>query len=98
MKDKIMNEDDLRQDFFISDDGYINLRLKVTTEDKVEREKLVAELMGKFYKAEGFELPKSAIIDQLYFHNQNPLTVLKDMKKQVMDDIERIFNNVIDRR
>ena len=92
-----MNEDYLRQDFFISDDGYINLRLKVITVDKVEREKLVAELMGKTYKAEGFELPKSAVIDQLYFHNQTPLTVLKDIKKQILTDIEKVFNNSIDR-
>ena len=33
-----MNEKELRQDFFITDDGYINIRLKVTTEDKIERE------------------------------------------------------------
>ena len=93
-----MTEGDFKQDYFISDDGYINIRLKVTTEDKVEREKLVAELMGKTYKNEGFELPKSAVVDQMYFHNQNPLTVLKDVKKQVIEDIESIFNNAIDRR
>ena len=75
-----MKEGDLKQDFFISDDGYINLRLKVTTDDKAEREKLVAELMGKVYKAEGFELQKCATIDQLYFHKQNPLKVYKDVK------------------
>lgn len=90
-----MSEKNFTQDHFISDDGYINIRLKVTTEDKVEREKLVSELMGKLYKKEGFELPKSAIVDQIYFHNQNPLTVLKDVKKQVMGDVEKIFNEAI---
>ena len=92
-----MKDGNLKQDFFISDDGYINLRLKVTTGDKAEREKIVAELMGKVYKAEGFELPKCATIDQLYFHNQNPLTVLKDVKAKVMEDVESIFNNAIER-
>jgi len=90
-----MKEEDLRQDFFIYDDGYINIRLKVTTEDKTEREKLVGELMGKVLKGEGFELPKCAIVDQMYFHNQNPLTVLDRLKKQVMSDIESVFNNAI---
>jgi len=93
-----MNEEDLRQDFFISDDGYINLRLKVTTDDKVKREKLVAELMGKTYKAEGFELPENATIDQLYFHNQNPLTVLKGIKEKILADIESVFDESISRQ
>ena len=91
-----MNEEDLRQDFFISNDGYINLRLKVTTEDKVDRERIVAELMGKMTK-EGFELPDNTVIDQLYFSNQNPLTVLKDIKKIILNDIESIFDESISR-
>jgi hypothetical protein len=94
---KIMNEEDL-QDFFISDDGYINLRLKVTTDDKVKREKIVAELMNKTYKAEGFELPENATIDQLYFHNQNPITVLKDIKEKILSDIESIFDESINKQ
>jgi|TARA_R110000824_G_scaffold105368_4_gene249311 hypothetical protein len=93
-----MNKDDFRQDFFISDDGHINLRLKVITEDKVEREKLVGELMSKTLKGEGFELPKGAIVDQLYFHNQSPLTVLKDIKEKILTDIEQVFNESIDRQ
>lgn len=97
-QDKPVTMEDFRQDFFISDDGYINIRLKVTTEDKAEREKLVHELMGKVYKDEGFELPKNAVVDQMYFHNQNPLTVLKDLKEQVIGDIESIFNAAIDKR
>ena len=90
-----MNENELRQDFFISDDGYINIRLKVITEDKGDRERLIAELMGKAYKGEGFELSKNAVVDQMYFHNQNPLTVLKDLKKQMIEKMEMIFDEVI---
>jgi len=93
----IMNENELKQDFFISDDGYINIRLKVTTEDKGDRERLVGELMRKVYKSEGFELPKNAIVDQMYFHNQNPLTVLKDLKKEMVERMEFIFDEAISR-
>ena len=93
-----MQENELKQNFFISDDGYINIRLKLTTDDKVKREKVVAELMGKVYKSKGFELPKNVEVDQMYFHNQNPLTVLKDVKKQILSDIESVFNNAIERR
>lgn len=92
-----MNENELKQDFFISDDGYINIRLKVITEDKGDREKLIAELMGKVYKREGFELSKNAVVDQMYFHNQNPLTLLKDLKKQMIENIENVFNEAINR-
>jgi len=93
-----MQENELKQKFFISDDGYINIRLKLTTDDKIEREKVVAELMGKVFTTEGFELPKNVEVDQMYFHNQNPLTVLKDVKKQILSDIESVFNNAIERR
>ena len=90
-----MNENELRQDFFISDDGYINIRLKVTTEDKGDREKIVADLMRRVYKKEGCELPKNTEVDQMYFHNQNPLTVLKDLKKQMVEKMEIIFDEAI---
>jgi hypothetical protein len=92
-----MKEEDFKQDFFISDDVHINIRLKVTTDDKTEREKLITELMGKLYKSEGFELPKNATIDQIYFHNQNPLTVLNDLKKQIVEKLEFIFDEAISR-
>jgi hypothetical protein len=87
----------ITQDFFISDDGYINIRLKVTTEDKFDREKIVADLMGRVYKKEGFELLKNTEVDQMYFHNQNPLTVLKDLKKQMIEKMEYIFDEAISR-
>ncbi len=92
-----MDENQLKQDFFISDDGYINIRLKVITEDKGDREKLIADLMGKVYKGEGFELSKYVIIDQMYYHNQNPITLLKDLKKQMIENIEKMFNQAINR-
>ena len=92
-----MNENVLKQDFFISDDGYINIRLKVTTEDKVDREKIATNLMHMISKKEGFELPKNTEVDQMYFHNQNPLTVLKYLKKQMIENIENIFNEAINR-
>jgi hypothetical protein len=92
-----MKEGDFKQDFFISDDGYINIRLKVTTDNKIEREKLIGDLMNRLYKSEGFELSKNATIDQIYFHNQNPLTVLKDLKKQMVEKMESIFDEVISR-
>jgi hypothetical protein len=92
-----MEEKIIAQDFFISDDGYINIRLKVTTEDKIEREKIVADLMRRVYKKEVFELSKNTEVDQMYFHNQNPLTVLKDLKKQMLDKIEYIFDEAISR-
>jgi hypothetical protein len=91
----VMNENELRQDFFISDDGYINIRLKVTTEDKIDREKIVADLMRRVYKKEGFELLKNTEVDQMHFHNQNPLTVLKDLKKQIIEKMEIIFDEAI---
>ena len=91
----VMNENELKQDFFISDDGYINIRLRVKTEDKIEREKIIADLMRRVYKKEGFELPKNTEVDQMYFHNQNPLTVLKDLKKQMVEKMEIIFDEAI---
>lgn len=90
-----MEEKIITQDFFISDDGYINIRLKVTTEDKTEREKIIADLMRKVYKKEGLELSKNTEVDQMYFHNQNPLTVLKDLKKQMIEKINIIFDEAI---
>lgn len=92
-----MNENELIQDFFISDDGYINIRLKVTTEDKIEREKIVGDLMNRLHNKEGFELPKNTEVDQMYFHNQNPVTVLKDLKKKMIENMENIFNEAINR-
>lgn len=92
-----MNENELKQDFFISDDGYINIRLRVTTEDKEDREKIVAELMGKVYKCEGFKLSENTVVDQMYFHNQNPLTVLRDLKKSLVEKMEIIFDEAISR-
>lgn len=92
-----MNENELKQDFFISDDGYINIRLKVTTEDKGDRERLISELMGKVYKGEGFKLLENTVVDQMYFHNQNPLTVLKDLKKSLLEKMEIIFDEAITR-
>jgi hypothetical protein len=83
----VMNENELRQDFFISDDGYINIRLKVTTEDKIDREKIVADLMRRVYKKEGFELLKNTEVDQMYF--------LKDLKKQIIEKMEIIFDEAI---
>lgn len=91
-----MNKDELKQDFFISEDGYINIRLKVTTEDESEREKLIGELMGRLSKSNGFDLSKSAIVDQLYFYNQNPLTALKYLKKQMIEEMESMFDRVIE--
>lgn len=88
-------ENKLTQDYFISDDGYINIKLKITTDDKVEREKIVAELMGRLKNRDGFELPKNTSIENLYFSNQNPLTVLESVKKQIICDIEKIFDNSI---
>lgn len=92
-----MNENELKQDFFISDDGYINIRLKVITEDKEDREKIVADLMGKVYKGEGFKLSENTVVDQMYFHNQNPLTVLRDLKKSLVEKMEIIFDEAISR-
>lgn len=92
-----MNENELRQDFFISDDGYINIRLKVTTENKTDREKIVADLMSRLHKKEGFELHKYTEVDQLYFHNQNPVTVLENMKKEMIEKMELIFDQAIRR-
>lgn len=92
-----MEEGDLKQDYFISDTGHINLRLKVITDDIVEREKLISDLMGMFDNGEVFELSKCAIVDQLYFHNQNPLTILESTKKQIIEDIESMFDDVIKR-
>ena len=90
-----MNENELKQDFFISADGYINIRLKFTTEDKCEREKIITDLMRRVYKKEGFELPRNTEVDQMYFHNQDPLTVLKDLKKQMIEKMEIIFDEAI---
>ena len=92
-----MKEGDYRQDFFISDTGHINLRLKVTTDDKEEREKIVGELMGMIFKEKHFVMPESVKVDQMYFHNQNPLTTLMTAKEQVLNDIERIFDEAISR-
>jgi hypothetical protein len=93
----LIEEDNSRQDFFISNDGYINIRLKVTTEDRIARECIIYELMSKVYKNEGFEMPKNVSVDQLYFHNQNPLTVLKDMKAQILDQVESMFDGLINK-
>lgn len=53
--------------------------------------------MGVINNGEGFELLKCATIDHLYFYNQNPLTVLREMKDKVMKDIESMFDDTIER-
>ena len=88
------DENELRQDFFITDDGYINIRLKVSTEDKEEREKLVYGLMKNTYREESLELSKFVQVDQLYFHNSNPISVLKELKAKMMQQIEDVFNDI----
>lgn len=90
-----MNNGESRQEFFISDDGYINIRLKVITDDKIEREKIVGDLMGMLKNDEGFKLSEHVNVDQIYFHNQNPLTVLERLKKDIISDIERVFDESI---
>jgi hypothetical protein len=92
-----MTENELRQDFFISDNGYINIRLKVTTEDKIEREKIVVDLMNRLYNKEGFELHKNTVVDQLYFQNQNPLSVLNNLKDEMLEKINSTFDDCINR-
>lgn len=89
-------EENFKQDFFISNDGYINLRLKVETNNKQEREKIVADLMGRLINSQGFELSKLVSVDQIYFQNQSPVSVLKDVKKTLITDIESYFNNIIE--
>lgn len=90
-----MDNNDLKQDFFISDEGYVNIRLKIITDCKIEREKIIKDLMGKVYNSKGLELSENTIVDQLYFHNQNPTTVLNQLKKQLIDDLETIFDKAL---
>jgi len=90
-----MEENNFTQDYFINEDGYINLRLKVTTEDKEEREKIVALLMGKVLKDKGFVLSDNVEVDQIYFKNQNPKTVLNSLRKQLLSNIENVFDETI---
>lgn len=90
-----MKENELKQDFFITDDGYINIRLKVITEDRTDREKIVGVLMGMALKGGDFELSKNVVVSQIYFKNQNPLTTLEYLKKEMIEKLENIFNEAI---
>lgn len=91
-----MDENEIKYPFFISDDGYINLRLKVLTKDEEEKEKLVAELLGMGHHGKKFELSvDKVIINQIYFYNQNPLTKLRYIKEEVLKNITEMFDSAI---
>lgn len=90
-----MEEGDFRQDFFISEDGYINIKLKVTTDDKVEREKLIGQLMGSMGNGNDMDISKYAQVSQIYFKGHNPLSALEDLKKTMLTDMESYMDNII---
>ena len=91
-----MKEDDeLIQNYFISNDGYINLRLKVTTDDEIEKEKIIATLYDKLKNAEGFELSKTVVVDQIYFKDQDPVTFLEKTKNKILEDIKFLFDSTM---
>ncbi len=91
-----MKEGDFKQDHFISDDGYINVRIKVVTQDVEEREKLVGSLLCSVLNDRSIDLqPDIAVVDNIYFQNQNVLTILKSTKKQILEDIKNLFDGYI---
>lgn len=90
-----MEEGQLKQDFFITKDGFINIKLKVNTEDKVEREKIVADLMSRLHNGDGFELSKNVGVEQIYFSNFDHNSNIKSIKEQILTDIESYFNDII---
>ena len=87
----------ITNDFFISDDGYINIRLKVNTEDTLLREEIISKLGRCIHKNEPLNQLNNVTVDQMYFHNQNPLTVLKDLKTRITKEVENMFEEIISR-
>ena len=91
-----MKEEDFKQDYFINEDGYITIKLKVTTNDKIEREKIIGKLMYSLKNDKGFDLPENTIITNIFFKNQDPLTILKRLKEELTESLQREFNNAIE--
>lgn len=90
------NNENLTQDFFISDDGYINLRLKVTTNDITEREKLVASLMGRLRSIyDDFDVFSAVEVDEIYLHNSSPKSVIEKIKEDALSKISESFDDII---
>lgn len=89
-----MDESDLRQTFFITDDGYINLTLKVVTEDKVEREKLVSQLLSKLFKKEPLDSMDGLLVHQIYRYDQDRKTILKELKSDFIEYLDDIIKDI----
>ena len=64
-------------------------------EDKVEREKIVADLMSRLHNGDGFELSKNVGVEQIYFSNFDHNSNIKSIKEQILTDIESYFNDII---
>ena len=91
-----MEDKNLTQDHFINEDGYITIKLKVTTNNKIEREKIIGKLMYSLKNEEGFDLPENTIITNIFFKNQDPLTILERLKEELTESLQREFNNAIE--
>ena len=91
-----MEDENFTQDHFINEDGYINIKLKVTTENKIEREKIISKLMYRVKHEKGFDLPKNTLVSDIYFKNQDPLTILERLKEELTESLQREFNNAIE--
>lgn len=91
----IMGEGELKQDFFISDGEYINITLKLTTDNVEKREEIVGILMNSLSdEKEGINL-SNVKVNEIYYSGQNPITVIKKLKKDILSDIETTFDDFI---
>ena len=94
----MLDDNQLRQDFFINDDGHVNIRLKFTVEDKEERERIISLLMGNVHDTStegGIIIPEGVVVDKMYFHNQDPLTALKSIKEEMHNVLNNVFDSAI---
>jgi hypothetical protein len=70
----------------------------MVTNNEELREILIWKLLDSLNNGEKIDLDWMVEIDQIYFHNQNPLTTLKTLKKNLMDTIENSFDDLISRQ
>ena len=83
------------QNFFITDDGYINLRLKVTTDDPIERENLISMIMGNIYRKCDLDFKDNVHVDKIYFQSFEISSILNSIKEGIISDIESVFDKAI---
>lgn len=92
-----MPEDNqLRQEFFVTPEGELNIKLKFKTDDVKRREEIIFEIMGGLHRDNDVVLKNEEIeVTTMWLKNHDPKSWLAETKKQVMEQVSNTFDEAI---